>query len=668
MGPVNQVRLGAKFIADRAHRKSHDRCLWDARVRRDQIARQYDGWEQLRQKASDIRTRVLDNLDRYVDEFERNASKAGIIVHRAATAKEHNEIMADILYNHNVSVVTKGKSMLQDECGMREYLEERGFSIYEADLGERIQQLDNQRASHIVMPAIHKLRSDVARIFADKLGSDPNCDDPRYLNSVMRKDMRRQYGRIDAGMTGVNFAIASTGGIVVCTNEGNADISATMPPLYIASMGMEKIIPSPEELPVFIELLSRSALGFPITQYTTHFHGPLPGQEMHIIIVDNGRRARLADPLERHVLKCIRCGACMNTCPVFRRTSGLSYDAPYMGPVGTVLMPSYDLHRYSRLPYSCTHCGSCGNVCPVKVPIPEMILRWRDRIVGEKEDEFIHRMEMNAAEMILGCAERFTSAEAVALWGLRHIPHGLLDSPLNPWAADHITPTGPRETFRKYASSEAAKNVMPFNGIKTLPKESRVEEEDRHDPKCPRIPLGKEEMIEKLDAAMKSVDGKLKRFATRSEAIAWLKDDIEDRPEADKSSDVCSAVADYESTGVFAGKKASDYALPPHRWLAGERYSFIANGDIAVAETGSVWLTDKLLGSPSCALMSTDLYLLVPSSRLVERIPDAYAKIDITATPYGAFYTGPSATADIEAVHVTGAQAELSLTLLLYDE
>jgi len=461
MKQVNQVRLGNEFLRDVSHRASHDRCLWEARKRRDRCVGQIPEWEEMRKTASDIKRHTLSNLDTYLEMFEKNASALGVHVHWAETAEEHNRIVYDIFRAHCLKTVTKGKSMLQDECGMREYLGERGIDVFEADLGERIQQLDHQRPSHIVMPAIHKLRSDVSRLFAEKLGSDPAEDDPTYLNGVMRRDMRRNYIKIDAGMTGVNFALAETGGIVVCTNEGNADISATLPSLYVASMGIEKLIPGVKELGIFIRMLSRNALGFDITQYTSHFHGPRPGQEMHIVIVDNGRSERLSSPDYWEVLKCIRCGACMNTCPIFRRTSGLSYDAPYMGPIGIVLEPSYDLRKYARLPYSCTHCGSCGYICPVKIPIPELVLYWRREIVDRHLDSLTHRMEMAGAAEVLKNSANLAKGEKAAFWALKNIPGFILNSKLNPWADHHVNPTAPEKTFREMLKDDGPEEERP---------------------------------------------------------------------------------------------------------------------------------------------------------------------------------------------------------------
>lgn len=446
---VNQVKLGAEFIADTPHRESNDRCLWAARMRRDKVAATLPEWEEMRRIASDIKKHSLSHLDEYLVEFEENLTSRGIKVHWAETARDHNDIVLGILRSRNVASLTKGKSMTMDECDMREYLENHGIEINESDLGERIQQLDNQRDSHIVMPAIHKLRTDVARIFADKLGSDPANDDPTYLNSVMRADMRKRYVKADAGMIGCNFAVAETGTVVMSSNEGDVDICATVPPLLIISIGIEKVIPTQADLPLFFRLLSRSSLGYDITQYTSHISAPAQGQEIHVVMLDNGRSERLGQPYWE-VLKCIRCGTCMNTCPVFRRTSGISYDANYMGPLGLALMPSYDLHRYARLPFSCTHCGSCGNVCPVRIPLPELIFYWRQVVVENRQDMLSHTLEEGLMGEVLKSSTNLQRAERLGLWALRHTPAAIAESVVNPWAEWHSNPLPPEQTFRQW--------------------------------------------------------------------------------------------------------------------------------------------------------------------------------------------------------------------------
>ena len=661
MKQVNQVKSGSEFINRRAHRESHDRCLWEARMRRDKVASTIPEWEEMRKLASEIKQHTLTNLDRYLDRFIANAEANGIHVHRARDAKEHNEIILDIFRSHGVRTVTKGKSMTMDECGMREYMEAHGIEIYEADLGERIQQLDRQRPSHIVMPAIHKLRSDVAELFARTLGSDPDIDDPHYLNGVMRADMRPRYVKADAGMTGVNFGIAETGGIVVCTNEGNADISATLPPLYVATMGMEKVIPRQSDLPLFIRLLSRSALGLDMTQYTSHFHGPRPGQEMHLVILDNGRSERLASPDYWQVLKCIRCGACMNTCPVFRRTSGISYDATYMGPIGIVLEPSYDLYKYARLPYSCTHCGSCGNVCPVKVPIPELVFYWRSEVVKHGYGQPSHNIEQAMAVPLLKSSTNLAMAEKVGLWALRNMPKALTESRLNPWAIDHTNPEPPKETFRQYYArviapqTQAAAATSAPTPQEAAPTPKAVGAASFPLPDVPMYPWPGDPLAGFI-SHLEGFDGKAVKFATRAEALRWLAT----QPEMAPSQNAVYSTLD-DVTGNFGEKDLTDLRN------AEKINTCVTEAEMGVGEMGSVWVTDRKLRHPACALMSRHLFVLLDASKIVGGLHQAYARLSLRNQQYGSFFTGPSATADIEAVHITGAQGPLSMTVLLYN-
>lgn len=661
MKQVNQVKLGAEFINRRAHRESHDRCLWEARMRRDKVASTIPEWEEMRKLASEIKQHTLTNLDRYLDRFIANAEANGIHVHRARDAKEHNEIILDIFRSHGVRTVTKGKSMTMDECGMREYMEAHGIEIYEADLGERIQQLDRQRPSHIVMPAIHKLRSDVAELFARTLGSDPDIDDPHYLNGVMRADMRPRYVKADAGMTGVNFGIAETGGIVVCTNEGNADISSTLPPLYVATMGMEKVIPRQSDLPLFIRLLSRSALGLDMTQYTSHFHGPRPGQEMHLIILDNGRSERLASPDYWQVLKCIRCGACMNTCPVFRRTSGISYDATYMGPIGIVLEPSYDLYKYARLPYSCTHCGSCGNVCPVKVPIPELVFYWRSEVVKHGYGQPSHNIEQAMAVPLLKSSTNLAMAEKVGLWALRNMPKALTESRLNPWAIDHTNPEPPKETFRQYYARVIAPQTQATAATsaptpqEAAPTPQAIGATPFPLPDVPMYPWPGDPLAGFI-SHLEGFDGKAVKFATRAEALRWLAT----QPEMAPSQNAVYSTLD-DLTGNFGEKDLTDLRN------AEKINTCVTEAEMGVGEMGSVWVTDRTLRHPACALMSRHLFVLLDASKIVGGLHQAYARLSLRNQQYGSFFTGPSATADIEAVHITGAQGPLSMTVLLYN-
>ncbi|MBP0594100.1 lactate utilization protein [Paraburkholderia sp. LEh10] len=450
MKRVDHVGYSKQFIADEKHIEFHDKRLWELRTSRDKEVHGIAEWEDLRELASAIKEHTLTNLAGYLEEFERNATANGVVVHWAKDAEEHNRIVFDILRKRDAKLLVKSKSMLTEECEMRPYLEDRGITVVETDLGEQIQQLDNQMPSHVVVPAVHKLATDVAKIFSEKLGTDPNEKDIPALAEAQRQATRPLILNADAGMTGCNFAVAETGGITVCTNEGNADLSSNVPPLHIASIGIEKLIPKLEHLGVFIRMLSRNALGSPITQYTSHFRAPRKGGEMHFILVDNGRSERLAMDDFWYSLKCIRCGACMNTCPVYRRSSGLSYGGVYSGPIGAIINPTFDLQKYSSLPFASTMNGSCTNVCPVKINIHEQIYKWRQIIAEKHELPFVKKEAMKVAGQVLSHPKVFRIAIRSADKAVATLPRAVLYNPLNVWGKQRDVPDAPKETFRDW--------------------------------------------------------------------------------------------------------------------------------------------------------------------------------------------------------------------------
>jgi L-lactate dehydrogenase complex protein LldF len=450
MKPVDHAGASSKFIGETKHIEFHDRRLWELRQKRDQESHDIPEWEQLRALASGIKEHTLTHLADYLEQFERNATANGIVVHWASDAGEHNEAVFDIMSSRGATTLVKSKSMLTDECEMRTFLEARGIEIIETDLGERIQQLDGEPPSHIVVPAVHKLRGDVAQLFGRTIGTNPENHDVPYLAESQRMHTRPYYLKAQAGMTGANFAIAQTGGFVVCTNEGNADLSANVPPLHIASIGIEKMIPRVEHLGVFIRMLSRSALGSPITQITSHFRAPRAGGELHVILVDNGRSARLGMEDFWTSLKCIRCGACMNTCPVYRRSGGLSYGATYSGPIGAIIEPAFDLKKYSNLPYASTMNGSCTNVCPVKINIHEQIYSWRKVIAQQRQLPMVKKEAMRIAGRILSRPRLYRAAVQAAAAGLDHLPRFMIYNPFNAWGKQRELPATPALTFREW--------------------------------------------------------------------------------------------------------------------------------------------------------------------------------------------------------------------------
>ncbi|MCG8422687.1 MAG: lactate utilization protein [Proteobacteria bacterium] len=439
----------AAFVANQQRTAWHDKALWFVRTKRDAAAGSLPEWEQLREAASQIKLHTLSRLADYLEQFEENAARLGGHVHWAQTAEQHNEIVLDLLRSHGVTRVAKSKSMLTEECHLNPYLEQHGVQVVDTDLGERIVQLRKESPSHIVLPAIHIKKEEVGELFHQHMGTRAGAVDPTYLTEAARGHLREKFIAAEAGITGVNFAVAETGGIVVCTNEGNADLGVSLPPLHIACMGIEKLIPRAEHLAVFLRLLARSATGQPITTYTSHFHGPRPGGELHIVLVDNGR-SRLRKSQEfRPALKCIRCGACMNTCPVYRRSGGHSYQATVPGPIGSVLNPTRDASAYHSLPFACSLCGSCTDVCPVKVPLHQQLLALRSEMAEQGQLARSKRWQMKLASAVLRRSWLYRVAGTIARWFLRWAPKSFVYNRWNVWGKQRNLPEPPRQTFRR---------------------------------------------------------------------------------------------------------------------------------------------------------------------------------------------------------------------------
>ncbi|WP_147677921.1 lactate utilization protein B [Algibacter pacificus] len=455
---MSHSQLASIFNKDEKKVDWHDKALWFVRHKRDKSVHEVKNWEELRNLGHGIKAHMLSNLDVYLKEFEANANKNGVEVHWAANAEEHNQIVLKILQENNAKKIVKSKSMLTEECHLNPYLEAEGLEVIDTDLGERIVQLAKEPPSHIVLPAIHKNRHEVDELFQEHLGTKPCDGDPQYLTGEARKHLRQKFIEADAALTGVNFAIAETGGFVVCTNEGNADMGAHLAPVHIACMGVEKIIPRQEHLGVFLRLLARSATGQPVTTYSSHFKKPADGKKMHIIIVDNGRSEQLSRPDFRASLHCIRCGACMNTCPIYRRSGGHSYDATIPGPIGSILSPGKDLKQYSTLPFASTLCGSCSDVCPVKIDIHAQLYKWRQIITKETPQPFIKKKSMEIMGSIFAKPSQFETVGKIARWSLRSLPKSMINSKPNAWGKARDLPLGPKESFDDwYKNREANK-------------------------------------------------------------------------------------------------------------------------------------------------------------------------------------------------------------------
>jgi L-lactate dehydrogenase complex protein LldF len=438
-----------EFIRDEARTDWHDETLWFVRNKRDKAVNTLPEWEILREWASQIKNHTLSNLDHYLKSFEEKAVSNGINVHWAASAEDHNRIIHKIIADNKIDKIVKSKSMLTEECHLNDYLQNKGIQILDSDLGEYIVQLRKETPSHIVLPAIHLKRQDVSETFHEHLNTEKGNYDPQYLAGTARHYLRDRFIEAELAITGINFAIAESGGFVVCTNEGNADMGVHSANIHIACMGIEKIIPKSEHLGVFLRLLTRSATGQPITTFSSHFNKPRPGQQMHIVIVDNGRSRQLGRPDFRNSLKCIRCAACFNTCPVYRRSGGHSYHSTVAGPIGAILNPNLDMKANSDLPFASTLCGSCSNVCPVKIDIHDQLWKWRQEIVANGYVDNSKKAGMHGMAWVLTNPKIYRTAGRIGRWMMRTFPF-LLNNQLNPWYKQREMPQAPQESFRDW--------------------------------------------------------------------------------------------------------------------------------------------------------------------------------------------------------------------------
>ena len=355
---------------------------------RDRVAAEFPIMEELRDRAQAIRIHSLSHLDRLLGRFADHVTALGGTVHFAADADEANRIVAEILEDSKSRLVVKSKSMVSEEMELNDHLGDVGVEVVETDLGEFIVQLAGDTPSHIIAPVLHMTRQEIGALFSEKLGGE-YTDDPTQLNEIARAHLREVFLRADAGISGVNMAIAETGSLVLVTNEGNGRLTTTAPRVHIALMGMERIVSRWEDAAVVLEVLARSATGQRLSVYTNVITGPRREsdpdgpEDLHVIVIDNGR-SEILGGATAEILACIRCGACLNICPVFRTVGGHAYGTVYSGPVGSIVTPGlHGMEPWWELPYASTMCGACEEVCPIRIQIPSMLLQLRKRAAAE---------------------------------------------------------------------------------------------------------------------------------------------------------------------------------------------------------------------------------------------------------------------------------------------
>ncbi len=471
---MGHLRAGEEFpvaarraLSDTQLRRNLGKATSSIRSKRARVVAELPDWEELREAGEAIKAGTMANLGGYLEQLEAAITARGGTVHWARDAIEANNIVTALVQAAGATEVVKVKSLATDEIGLNDALAAAGIAAYETDLAELIVQLGRDRPSHILVPAIHRNRAEIRDIFLREMGdADPALtDDPAALAEAARRHLRRKFLPATVGISGANFAVAETGTLCVVESEGNGRMCVTLPRTLITVMGIEKVIPRWADLGVFLQLLPRSSTGERMNPYTSMWTGVTPGdgpQSVHLVLLDNGRTAALADPVGRAALHCIRCSACLNVCPVYERTGGHAYGSVYPGPIGAVLSPQLTgVEDNASLPYASSLCGACYEVCPVKIDIPSILVHLRaQHVEAAREHRKVPSAEaitMAAAAWVMSSPRRFERAQRAGRAGRllgRRGKISALPPPLAAWTRARDAPAPPAQTFRQWWRSQ----------------------------------------------------------------------------------------------------------------------------------------------------------------------------------------------------------------------
>jgi L-lactate dehydrogenase complex protein LldF len=479
--PHNFPAAAREALADAQLRVNLRGATQAIRARRAAAVAELPDYEELREQARRVKDDALDRLDELLDEFQTAAEAAGARVHRAPDAAAANAIVAGLARDHGVTELVKMKSLATDEIGLDAALAAAGVEAVETDLAELIVQLAGDTASHILVPAIHYSRGQVRDLFQRTIARGRVLsDDPQELAEVSRLYLRERFLRAAMGVTGANAGVAETGTVCVVENEGNGRMCTTLPPLLVTVMGIEKVVPTLDDLGLLLRLLPRSATGERMSSYASLLTGVTPGdgpREYHIVLLDNGRRNALADPVGRQALRCIRCSACLNVCPVYTRVGGHAYGSIYPGPIGAILAPQlWGMQEHAKLPFASSLCGACAEVCPVGIDIPQVLLHLRARAVREQALA-PEKALFGAAAWAFGSPRRFAAAQKAGRAAEAPLTRGglvrRLPPPLAGWSQGRDLRRVARETFRELWAREhrpgASEPAVPGSDVATEP-------------------------------------------------------------------------------------------------------------------------------------------------------------------------------------------------------
>lgn len=459
-----RFEVGAKAALQNTQlRRNMGKATQTIRAKRAVVVDEKHDWQALRDAGWQIKADVMAHLDTYLVQLEEAVTAAGGVVHWARDAREANAIVTNLIHQTGSREIIKVKSLTTDEIRLNEHLESVGIQAIETDLAELIIQLADEKSSHILVPAIHKNRSEIRALFQKAMNLPDLTDDPKELAAAARRYLREKFMTVKVATSGANFAIAETGSVCVVESEGNGRMCLTMPDVLITVMGIEKILPRWQDLGVFMQLLPRSSTGERMNPYTSIWTGVTAEdgpQQFHLVLLDNGRSAVLADSIGRQTLHCIRCSACINICPVYERTGGHAYGSVYPGPIGAILTPQLvGTEHASSLPYASSLCGACYDVCPVKINIPEVLVHLRGQVVAEKQQSIMGMFDGEAIGMhtlagVFANRQLYEAAQSTgrfAQWPF--VKDGYIEQgpgPLGEWTAMRDLSAIPQQTFRSW--------------------------------------------------------------------------------------------------------------------------------------------------------------------------------------------------------------------------
>ncbi len=684
------------------------------RDKRRRVVGELDDWEQLRAAGASIKDYALDHLDELCVELERNVVAHGGVVHWARDADEANQIVVDLVQSLGVDSVVKVKSMATAEIELNAALERHGITAHETDLAELIVQLGDDLPSHILVPAIHKNRSQIRQIFLDEMGKSglpaPKdlTNDPAALAAAARAHLRQRFLSAKVAISGANFVIADTGALVVVESEGNGRMCLTLPETLISVVGIEKVLPDWRSLEVFLQLLPRSSTGERMNPYTSIFTGATPGNgptNFHLVLIDNGRSSALEEVDGRDVLRCIRCSACLNVCPVYERTGGHSYGNPYPGPIGAVLVPQLRRGRRTpledSLPYASSLCGACYEACPVKIDIPKILVRLRSEVVDEKRRRTPgdpELLSMRAIEKGFSSSALFQRAIALgALVGrlplrtLRFLP-----PPLHRWSATRDAPVPPASSFRSWFAQTHREDNLTTEAP-TVSTQSLVRRhETRHDAAPGHVGVdvaGREGVLSSIATALGptrptsepsatrdyALTGTLDRSARRAllkERLIDYRTNVVECDEGALAATIDALLVARASTSVCAPED-----LPP-QWLDAvtatisrdeprlsvddldEIDATVSGCALAIAQTGTIVLdSGARQGRRALSLIPDHLIIVIFDEQIVEVVPEGVARLSPDSAQ--TWISGPSATSDIELERIEGVHGPRALDVVL---